>query len=42
MSARSRSALLDSVYLAPGWHYRLENVGTEEAFFVYNMTPSQE
>ncbi len=33
---------LDSVYLAPGWHYRLENVGTEEAFFVYNMTPSQE
>ena len=33
---------LDSVYLAPGWHYRLENVGAEEAFFVYNMTPSQE
>ncbi len=33
---------LDSVYLPPGWHYRLENVGAEEAFFVYNMTPSQE
>ena len=33
---------LDSVYLAPGWHYRLENVGEDEAFFVYNMTPSQE
>ncbi|MCZ6862678.1 MAG: hypothetical protein O7I42_20815, partial [Alphaproteobacteria bacterium] len=33
---------LDSVYLAPGWRYRLENVGEDEAFFVYNMTPSQE
>ncbi len=33
---------LDSVYLAPGWHYRLENVGADEAFLVYNMTPAQE
>ncbi len=33
---------LDSVYLAPGWHYRLENVGAEEAFFVDNMISSQE
>lgn len=32
----------DSVYLAPGWTYALENVGTEQAFFVYNMTPAQE
>ncbi len=32
----------DSVYLAPGWHYRLETIGADEAFFVYNMTPSQE
>lgn len=32
----------DSVYLAPGWNYHLENVGDEPAFFVYNMTPSQE
>jgi hypothetical protein len=28
--------------LAPGWNYHLENVGDEPAFFVYNMTPSQE
>lgn len=33
---------MDSVYLAPGWHYRLKNVGEEQAFFVYNMYPSQE
>lgn len=26
---------------APGWHYRLENVGAEEAIFVYNMTAPQ-
>ncbi|MFN3708030.1 hypothetical protein [Microcella sp.] len=32
----------DSVYLAPGWNYHLENVGDEPAFFVYNMTPAQE
>lgn len=32
----------DSVYLAPGHTYRLENVGAEPAFFVYSMTPSQE
>lgn len=32
----------DTVYLAPGWTYHLENVGTEPAFFVYNMTPAQE
>ncbi len=32
----------DSVFLAPGWRYQLANVGDEPAFFVYNMTPSQE
>ncbi len=32
----------DSVYLAPGHTYRLENIGAEQAFFVYSMTPSQE
>jgi hypothetical protein len=32
----------DSVYLAPGHTYHLENVGTEQAFFVYAMTPTQE
>jgi mannose-6-phosphate isomerase-like protein (cupin superfamily) len=32
----------DSVYLAPGWTYTLENTGAEQAFFVYNMTPAQE
>ena len=32
----------DSVYLAPGHTYRLENVGDESAFFVYSMIPSQE
>jgi len=32
----------DAVYLAPGHHYRLKNVGAEIAFFVYNMYPSQE
>lgn len=32
----------DTVYLAPGWTYHLENVGDEPAFFVYNMTPAQE
>lgn len=32
----------DSVYLAPGWTYTLENTGNEQAFFVYNMTPAQE
>ncbi len=30
----------DSVYLAPGWHYRLINVGDEQALFVYNMYPA--
>lgn len=30
----------DGVYLAPGWSYRLENVGEEPAFFVYGMAPS--
>jgi mannose-6-phosphate isomerase-like protein (cupin superfamily) len=30
----------DAVYLAPGWSYRLENVGREPAFFVYGMAPS--
>lgn len=32
----------DAIYLAPGWHYRLKNTGSDQAFFVYNMTPSQE
>jgi quercetin dioxygenase-like cupin family protein len=32
----------DTVYLAPGWRYHLENIGEEQAFFVYNMTPAQE
>lgn len=32
----------DAVYLAPGWRYRLINVGDEEGFFVYNMHPAQE
>ena len=32
----------DSVYLAPGHEYHLENVGREPAFFVYAMTPTQE
>jgi len=32
----------DSVYLAPGHTYHLENVGDEQAFFVYAMTPTQE
>lgn len=32
----------DSVYLAPGWVYHLQNIGDEPAFFVYNMTPPQE
>jgi mannose-6-phosphate isomerase-like protein (cupin superfamily) len=32
----------DSVYLAPGWTYQLENVGSEPAFFVYGMTPTPE
>jgi len=32
----------DSVYLAPGHTYHLENVGSEPAFFVYSMTPTQE
>ena len=32
----------DAVYLAPGWHYRLRNSGSETAFFIYNMYPSQE
>ena len=32
----------DSVYLAPGWHYQLKNVGDEPSFFVYGMTPSPE
>ncbi|MFQ5984226.1 MAG: cupin domain-containing protein [Alphaproteobacteria bacterium] len=30
----------DAVYLAPGWHYQLENTGDEQAFFVYHMYPS--
>jgi mannose-6-phosphate isomerase-like protein (cupin superfamily) len=30
----------DAVYLAPGWTYRLRNVGDEPAFFVYAMAPS--
>jgi mannose-6-phosphate isomerase-like protein (cupin superfamily) len=32
----------DAVYLAPGWTYRLENVGDEPVFFVYSMTPAPE
>jgi mannose-6-phosphate isomerase-like protein (cupin superfamily) len=32
----------DSVYLAPGHTYHLKNTGSEPAFFVYSMTPSQE
>lgn len=32
---------MDSIYLAPGWRYRLVNVGDEQAFFVYNMYPAQ-
>jgi len=30
----------DAVYLAPGWRYRLKNIGTEPGFFIYSMTPS--
>lgn len=30
----------DAVYLAPGWTYRLKNVGDEPVFFVYGMAPS--
>jgi mannose-6-phosphate isomerase-like protein (cupin superfamily) len=30
----------DAVYLAPGWRYRLQNVGDVPAFFVYGMAPS--
>ena len=30
----------DGVYLAPGWSYRLRNIGDEPAFFVYGMAPS--
>jgi mannose-6-phosphate isomerase-like protein (cupin superfamily) len=30
----------DAVYLAPGWSYRLRNVGKESAFFIYGMAPS--
>jgi mannose-6-phosphate isomerase-like protein (cupin superfamily) len=30
----------DGVYLAPGWEYRLENVGDEPAFFIYSMSPA--
>jgi mannose-6-phosphate isomerase-like protein (cupin superfamily) len=30
----------DAVYLAPGWTYKLRNVGDEPAFFVYSMAPS--
>ncbi len=30
----------DGVYLAPGWRYRLKNVGGEPAFFIYSMAPS--
>jgi hypothetical protein len=36
LTAKTGSA----VYLAPGWSYRLENVGDEPAFFVYGMAPS--
>ena len=32
----------DAVYLAPGWHYTLENTGAKTAYFVYNMYPAQE
>ncbi|MCC6224593.1 MAG: cupin domain-containing protein [Thermoleophilia bacterium] len=32
----------DAVFLAPGWTYRLRNVGDEPAFFVYSMTPTPE
>ena len=32
----------DAIYLAPGWHYRLKNSGSDPAFFVYSMYPSQE
>jgi len=30
----------DAVFLAPGWRYKLRNVGHEPAFFVYAMAPS--
>lgn len=30
----------DAVYLAPGWEYKLKNVGDEPAFFTYSMAPS--
>ncbi len=30
----------DAVFLAPGWRYKLRNVGEEPAFFVYSMAPS--
>lgn len=29
----------DTVFLAPGWRYRLANIGTEPAFFVYCVHP---
>jgi mannose-6-phosphate isomerase-like protein (cupin superfamily) len=27
----------DAVYLAPGWRYRLKNIGDTEAFFIWSM-----
>ncbi len=30
----------DAVYLAPGWHYVLENTGDDTAFFIYARYPS--
>ncbi len=30
----------EAVYLAPGWHYVLENTGDETAFFIYTRYPS--
>jgi len=32
----------DAVYLAAGWRYQLENIGTERATLVYSFAPSPE
>jgi mannose-6-phosphate isomerase-like protein (cupin superfamily) len=32
----------DAVYLAPGWHYQLQNIGDEPAFFVFNVWPTSQ
>ena len=32
----------DAVYLAPGWQYRLENIGTELGELIYAFSPTPE